>query len=306
MSTCTKGIISETERYAIKDGPGIRTVIFLKGCPLRCKWCANPETQKSIYQLMYWQTRCIGCRKCIQKCPRQALSWGNRGIEIARSKCISCGICTDICNSQALTMAGESKTIREIMKDILKDNLYYETSGGGVTFSGGEAASQGDFLYELARECKKQGISTCIETCGYAEWEIYQKLLPYIDFFYYDLKIIDEEDHKKYTGVSNRLILDNFRRLIAAGANITVRIPIIPGVNDTGKNIHNTVEFLLKHAPGCHVSLLPYHRLGISKYEKLDMEYSPDLQNLPPPSDEELRLLRETFESNGFYVTIGE
>lgn len=304
MDTCVKGIISEIERYAVKDGPGIRTVIFLKGCPLRCKWCANPETQQTISQLMYWQNRCIGCRKCIQICPNQALSWGACGIEITRSKCVSCGACVDHCNSQALIMAGERKTVAEIMKDITKDNPYYQTSGGGVTFSGGEAACQSDFLYELARECKKQGISTCIETCGYIKWEVFQKLLPYIDFFYYDLKIIDEEAHRELTGVSNSLILDNFCRLVNAGANITVRIPIIPGINNTDKNIHNTIKFLLEHAPGCHVSLLPYHRLGMSKYEKLDMEYS--LEELAPPSDREMHRIRKQFENSGFYITIGE
>lgn len=304
MNTHTQGIISEIERYAVKDGPGIRTVIFLKGCPLRCKWCSNPETQQTACQLMYWPNRCIGCKKCIRACPAQALSWGGSGIEINRSKCTSCSRCTDACNSQALTMAGECRTVSGIMEDILKDKPYYHTSGGGVTFSGGEAACQEDFLYALAKECRAQNISACIETCGYVRWEVYEKLLPYIDFFYYDLKIIDCETHRKFTGVSSRLILDNFCKLTASGANVIVRIPIIPGINNTDKNIHDTINFLLKHAPGCHVSLLPYHRLGVSKYEKLDMEYG--LEELVPPSDEEMALLKELFERSGFYVTVGE
>lgn len=304
MNTRKEGVISEIERYAIKDGPGIRTVVFLKGCPLRCRWCANPETQKSIYQLMYWPNRCIGCRQCISECPEGALSRGSRGIEICRDSCTSCGFCTETCNSQALTMAGQRRTTDEIMQIILKDLPYYQTSGGGVTFSGGEAASQSEFLYELAKECKKYRISTCIETCGYAGWEIFQKLLPYIDYFFYDLKIIDEKDHITYTGVSNRLILDNFSRLIEAGANVTVRIPVIPGINNTPENVKKTILFLLERAPGCLVSLLPYHRLGASKYDKLDMEYS--LSELSPPSEQEMVRLKKQFETSGFRVRIGE
>lgn len=304
MNTKKEGVISEIERYAIKDGPGIRTVVFLKGCPLTCRWCANPETQKSIHQLMYWPTRCIACRQCISECPNDALSWGNRGIEICRPGCTSCGACTQVCNSQALTMAGQRKTSDEIMQIILKDLPYYQTSGGGVTFSGGEAASQGEFLWELAKECKKHRISTCIETCGYVRWETFEKLLPYMDYFFFDLKIIDEIDHITYTGVSNRLILDNFSRLITAGANITVRIPVIPGINNTPKNVEQTIRFLLAQAPGCPVSLLPYHRLGASKYDKLDMEYT--LEDLAPPSEQEMLRLKEQFVSHGFPVSIGE
>lgn len=304
MNTKNEGVISEIERYAIKDGPGIRTVVFLKGCPLKCRWCANPETQKNIYQLMYWPNRCIACKQCILECPNNALSWGNPGIQICRADCASCGACTQICNSQALTMAGQRKTADEIMQIILKDLPYYQTSGGGVTFSGGEAASQGEFLCKLAKECKKHRISTCIETCGYAKWETFCELLPYIDYFFYDLKIIDEKDHITYTSVSNKLILDNFSRLIQAKANVTVRIPVIPGINNTQKNVEQTIRFLLEQAPGCPVSLLPYHRLGTSKYDKLDMEYT--LAELAPPSEKEMLQLKEQFVSFGFPVRIGE
>ena len=300
----TKGIISEIERYAIKDGPGIRTVVFLKGCPLKCRWCANPETQKSIYQLMYWKTRCIGCKQCVKACPNHALSFGKTGIEINRSSCLSCGTCVDTCNSQALTMAGDLRTVDEVVWEIIKDKPYYLASGGGVTFSGGEAACQGDFVYEVAKSCKEQKISTCIETCGYAEWSVYEKMLPYMDYFYYDLKLIDKNRHREYTGVSNKLILDNYCNLVAAGADMTVRIPIIPTVNNTGKNIQDTIGFLLKNSPGCHVSLLPYHRLGASKYNKLDMDYS--MNELEPPSNAEMERIAGIFQKNGFFVTIGE
>lgn len=298
------GIISEIERYAVKDGPGIRTVVFLKGCPLKCKWCSNPETQQTAYQLMYWQTRCIGCRQCISACPQQALAWSGTGVTVSRTKCSSCCRCTDICNSQALTMAGRRQTVEDVMDIIRKDKPYYHASGGGITFSGGECTSQPEFLISLAEACRLQDINTCIETCGYADWEIYERLLPFIDYFYYDLKLIDEEDHKTWTGVSNRKIKDNFCKLIAAGANLTVRIPCIPGISTTDKNIRDTIGFLREHAPGCHVSLLPYHRLGASKYGKLDMEYN--LKELVPPSEEELNRIKKQFETDNFYITIGE
>lgn len=304
MKSKETGIITEIERYAVKDGPGIRTVVFFKGCPLKCRWCANPETQRTVCQLMYWPVRCLGCKKCISICPEQALSFGVYGVEIDRSKCSLCGKCVDICNSRALTMAGENRSVNEIMNVILKDKVYYQTSGGGVTFSGGEAANQGEFLFELAKACKEHEITTCIETCGYAAWETYQKILPYIDGFFYDLKIIDEEKHKKLTGVSNRLILDNFCRLIRAGADVTVRIPVIPGINSTDENIQDTVIFLMENAPSCHISLLPYHRLGVAKYEKLGMKYN--LGEILPPSDEEMKQLEQLFKEKGFYVTVGE
>ncbi|MBS7008811.1 glycyl-radical enzyme activating protein [Anaerostipes sp.] len=304
MKSKKTGIITEIERYAIKDGPGIRTVVFFKGCPLQCRWCANPETQKTACQLMYWKTRCLGCKKCIDTCPECALSFGAGGVEIDRDKCSLCGQCADVCNSQALTTAGENRSVDEIMEVILKDKIYYQTSGGGVTFSGGEAASQGDFLCELAKACKEHQISSCIETCGYAAWETYKKILPYIDCFFYDLKIMDEEEHKRFTGVSNRLILDNFCRLIEAGTEVTVRIPVIPGVNNTDENINNTISFLMKNAPDCQISLLPYHRLGVAKYEKLDQKYS--LGEILPPSDEEIKVIEQRFKEKGFYVTVGE
>ena len=304
MNNSIKGIISEIERYAVKDGPGIRTVDFFKGCPLKCIWCANPETQKNTHQLMYWPTRCIGCKKCIHTCPHKALSWNDAGVKINRSLCHSCNLCTNACNSEALTMSGMKKTVDEVINIIKRDHAFYQVSGGGVTFSGGEATNQSQFLIELAKQCKRENISTCIETCGYAQQDVYQALLPYIDYFYFDLKLMDADTHKKYTGVSNELILNNFCFLQHAGANITVRIPIIPGINNTDSNIHDSIHFLLEHAPGCHVSLLPYHRLGASKYSKLDMHYS--LEELAPPSDEEMQLLKDQFVKHGFYVTIGE
>ena len=304
MQNQKMGVITEIERYAVKDGPGIRTVVFLKGCPLRCRWCANPETQASAVQLMYGNKRCIGCKECIKTCPRGALSWSSEGVVIDRERCALCGACVKRCNSEALTMAGMKRTVRELEEEILKDAPFYRQSGGGVTFSGGEATAQGGFLLALLQMVRGHGIHTAIETCGYAKWEIYEKILPYMDLFFFDLKLMDEKAHIRYTGRSNRLILENFRRLIQSGANVFVRIPVIPGVNDTEENIRETVRFLRETAPGCRVGLLPYHSLGKSKYKKLKMEY--ELEDLESPPDEEMEQIRQYFEAEGFQVTIGE
>ena len=304
MNTNVTGIVSEIERYAVNDGPGIRTVVFLKGCPLRCQWCANPETQVITPQVMYWQARCIGCKMCVDQCPHRALRWGETGIVVDRESCRACGRCTEICNSQALTMAGHKYSVKEVLEEVLKDKPFFDTSGGGVTFSGGEATSQRDFLLALAKSCKEAGLHTCIETCGYAKWEVFESILPYIDIFLFDIKAIDDDVHRKFTGVSNQLILENLSKLKAHGANVVVRIPTIPGVNNTRENFLGTVEFLKKQPSSSPVSLLPYHRLGASKYEKLDMDY--DMADLEPPSNEEMQQYAELFTSNGFSTSIGE
>ncbi len=246
----------------------------------------------------------MGCRKCIDACQNNALSWDGFGIKINREICISCGICTSTCNSEALDLAGKTMSVSEVLEIVNKDSSFYEQSGGGITFSGGEALLQIDFLYELAKACKDQNLNTCIETSGYASWKSLEKVMPLIDLFLFDIKTIDDESHKKNIGVSNKLILSNFEKLINAGANVCVRIPIIPGFNDSESNITNTIDFLKKHGNNCTVSLLPYHTLGVTKYKKLDMEYS--LADVPTPSQESMQEIAEMFNKNGFYTTIGE
>ena len=299
-----KGTVFEIERYALKDGPGIRTVIFFKGCPLRCLWCANPESQSADNQLMYWETRCMGCKNCIDTCPNRALSWNGFSIRINRSACINCGKCTSVCNSEALDIAGKTISVSEVLDTINKDVSFYKQSGGGITFSGGEALTQIDFLYELAKACKSQSIHTCIETSGYSSWDNLKRILPFMDLFLFDIKTIDDESHKKNTGASNKLILSNFRKLIKSNANVCVRIPIIPGFNDSEGNIANTIGFLKKHGNTCPVSLLPYHTLGVAKYKKLDMDYK--VADVPTPSLESINIIAEKFRKSGFYTTIGE
>ncbi len=301
-----KGIVNEIERYAINDGPGIRTVIFFKGCPMQCLWCSNPETQQLSPQLMYWKNRCISCKNCISVCPNNALTWNESlGVVINRKLCQLCGECENNCYSNALTIAGKSMSVIDVMNVIRKDILFYKKSGGGVTFSGGETMMQVNFLFELAKACKTENIHTCIETAGYVPQSSFKKILPFIDLFLYDIKIINDVIHKKYTGVSNKLIHSNFEFLIDNAANIIVRIPIIPDVNDSIDNVNETIDFLKdKRAVNCAVSLLPYHSLGVSKYDKLDMEYS--LKTTRPPSHEKMTFIASQFINHGFKVTIGE
>jgi pyruvate formate lyase activating enzyme len=298
----TQGFVFEIERFAINDGPGIRTLVFLMGCPLHCLWCANPESQASGQKLMVWKNRCIGCRKCIEECPVSALSWDS-GVVVNRSRCDLCGECTEVCNSNALTLVGKKMSAEDVFEQIDKDVDFYKKSGGGVTFSGGEPFAQPGFLLELGRKAKERGYHVCVETTGYVKWDVMREMLPYIDLFLYDFKHMDSETHRKFTGVGNELILDNYKRLLEYSQKTVIRFPVIPGINDTDENIRQLTEFLQKHNPCCQVDLLPYHALGVSKYERLDLSYQ--LRDVEPPSKERIAQLRLRFEENGFQVVVG-
>jgi pyruvate formate lyase activating enzyme len=297
------GRIFEIERYAINDGPGIRTLVFLKGCSLRCIWCCNPESQVPRTQLVYWKSRCLGCRNCIEACQADALTMTSGGIVIDRAKCTVCGDCADVCYAEALVLVGKEMTPEEVLEEVLKDELFYHKSGGGVTFSGGEPFEQSGFLLRTAELCKEHGIHTAVETCGAVSWKTLESSLPLIDLFLYDLKMLDSSEHERCTGVSNDRILDNFKRLVGAGKEMRVRVPIIPGCNDSDKDLGALVEFLQDNAPGIPVDLLPYHRLGRSKYDRLGIGYK--LDAIEPPSPERMTSIRKRFEDGGFPVTIG-
>ena len=281
----TTGIIFNIQRYSIHDGPGIRTTVFLKGCPLNCWWCQNPESQLSGQEMLFWGDRCIGCGACSTICPSGAIKIKN-GIPVTeKEKCILCGKCIEKCPALAREMIGEKLTVEEIIKEIEKDLVFYEESGGGVTFSGGEPLGQSEFLESLLICCQKKKIHTAVDTSGYISWEILSKISSKVDLFLYDLKIMDNERHKKYTGVSNELILENLKKLSSVHNNIFVRFPVIPGINDDYQNIKETGEFLssLKIA---QVNLLPYHYIGIDKYRRLGRTYK--LVTTQPPSEEKL------------------
>lgn len=281
----TTGTVFNIQRYSIHDGPGIRTTVFLKGCPLNCWWCQNPESQLSGQEMIFWGDRCIGCGACATICPSDAIQIKN-GIPVTeKEKCILCGKCIEKCPALAREMIGKKLTTEEIIKEIEKDLVFYEESGGGVTFSGGEPLKQSEFLESLLNGCQEKKIHTAVDTSGYISWEILNKISSKVDLVLYDLKIMDNERHKKYTGVSNEIILENLKKLSSIHNNIFVRFPVIPGVNDDYQNIRETGEFLssLKIA---QVDLLPYHYIGIDKYRRLGMTYK--LADIQPSSEEKL------------------
>ena len=282
----TIGIIFNIQRYSIHDGPGIRTTVFLKGCPLNCWWCQNPESQLSGQEMLFWGVRCIGCGACSTICPSNAIQIKN-GIPVTeKEKCILCGKCTEKCPALAREMIGKKLTTEEVTKEIEKDLVFYEESGGGVTFSGGEPLGQSEFLEGLLNSCREKKIHTAVDTSGYISWGILKKIIPKVDLFLYDLKIMDNERHKKYTGISNEIILENLKKLSSVHHNIFVRFPLIPGINDDYQNIKETGEFLssLKIS---QVNILPYHYIGIDKYRRLGRTYHLAATQ-KPPSEEKL------------------
>ncbi|OFW53908.1 MAG: glycyl-radical enzyme activating protein [Actinobacteria bacterium RBG_13_35_12] len=281
----TTGIIFNIQRYSIHDGPGIRTTVFLKGCPLSCWWCQNPESQLSGQEMIFWGDRCISCGACSAICPSSAIQIKN-GIPITeKEKCILCGKCIEKCPALAREMIGKKMTVESVIKEIEKDLVFYEESDGGVTFSGGEPLGQSEFLESLLNACQEKKIHTAVDTSGYISWEILEKVAPKVNLFLYDLKIMDSERHRKYTGVSNEIILENLKKLSSAYHNISVRFPVIPGINDDDQNIRETGEFL-SSLKITQVNLLPYHYIGIDKYKRLGRTYK--LVITQPPSEEKL------------------
>ena len=281
----TTGIIFNIQRYSIHDGPGIRTTVFLKGCPLNCWWCQNPESQLSEQEMVFWGDRCIGCGACSLNCASGAIQMENKKPVTDKNKCNLCGECSRICPTQAREMIGKKLTAEEIIKEIEKDLVFYKESGGGVTFSGGEPLGQSEFLESLLNGCQEKKIHTAVDTSGYISWEILNKISSKVDLFLYDLKIMDNKRHKKYTGVSNEIILENLKKLSSVHNNVFVRFPVISGINDDYQNIREMGEFL-SSLKIVQVNLIPYHYIGIDKYRRLGMTYK--LAGIQPPSEERL------------------
>lgn len=266
------GVVFDTQRYSIHDGPGIRTIIFLKGCPLHCPWCANPESQHHSAELWYNKALCIGCGECISVCPGGNISRGEGGLSVDFSRCTACGTCAEVCCARALSIVGREVSVGEMLKVIERDRIFYEKSGGGVTLSGGEPLMQSSFAAALLAECKERGISTAIETCGYAAWEDVEKVLPFTDLFLYDLKIFDAEEHRRILGMGNERILYNLKRITAEGGEVIVRVPLIPNFTDSAENLRAILRYAEEAGVQC-VNVLPYHRLGEVKYERLGRSY---------------------------------
>jgi len=299
----TTGFIFNIKRYAIHDGPGIRTTVFMKGCPLACRWCHNPEGIEPTPFLAYRKERCIRCGACVESCPEQALRLESEGVVPSGSPCTTCFTCTEICPSEAREKVGRKLTASELLSEIQKDIPFYDTSGGGVTFSGGEPLLQAEFLIELLKLCGAEQIHRAVDTSGYASYETLMAVAGHSDLFLYDLKMMDPAKHEKFTGVSNRLILDNLMRLARERIDLIIRIPLIPGVNDDVENLERTGSFLKRLPDGAKVHILPYHDFQRAKYTRFGMPYSND--HLPLPTRDMLSNAKKHLESFGLEVAIG-
>ncbi|MGF1731452.1 choline TMA-lyase-activating enzyme [Photobacterium kasasachensis] len=275
-----KARIFNIQKYNMYDGPGIRTLIFFKGCPLRCEWCSNPESQKYHHQILYKDELCTQCRMCVEVCPTDTHYLDPVTFEhkVSDDNCIGCGMCVDACPTNALAMIGEDKSITELLDIIEEDRHFYHT-GGGVTLGGGEVLAQPEAAINLLAMCKYSGINTAIETCGYAKREVIEKVAEHTDLFLYDIKHMISDEHYRYTGVHNELILDNLKWLLDNKQNVKIRFPLIKGVNDSEENLRLLVELIspykdFKNFKG--IDLLPYHKMGVHKYAQLGRKYAFD------------------------------
>ncbi|MBI2940355.1 MAG: glycyl-radical enzyme activating protein [Chloroflexi bacterium] len=305
-----QGLVFNVQRYSIHDGPGIRTTVFVKGCPLRCLWCHNPEAMSGRIEFGYFPERCIACYDCTRACPNgvHAVEDGRRVVR--RDRCQGDGHCTDVCYAEALERLGRWMTVEEAVAQAERDRPFYEASGGGVTISGGEPLRQAEFTLAFLGLCRERGLHTTLDTCGYASWSALEAVATRADLILFDVKHLDSATHRALTGVPNELILENLRRLatLEGRGRITVRVPFIPGCNDQLANVHalgQLVESLQRSAGGevFPVDLLPYHELGLSKYRKLDRPYP--LDGTRPPQPAQLREAGAILREYGLSPRIG-
>lgn len=298
-----KGLVFSIQRYSIHDGPGIRTTVFFKGCPLRCKWCSNPESLNPYPEIMVREARCNGCGKCLEVCVPGAITLDKTSVLVDRSRCDLCLKCVEVCLPSAIEITGQYMNVEEVVEECSKDELFYRNSGGGVTLSGGEPLYQPEFAMNLLRACKEKGLSTAIDTSGYSAWEMLDKVLQYTDLVLYDIKHIDSEMHHSGTGVKNDLILKNLERIVdTKRARVWIRIPVIPNYNDSEQYIERLATALTK-MPVEKFSLLGYHEWGKPKYEFLGRDYP--LDSSVSPSQERLQTLSDIMQSKGLQVTVG-
>jgi glycyl-radical enzyme activating protein len=300
-AAAVRGRVFEIQRFSIHDGPGIRTTVFLQGCPLRCRWCHNPEGGAVRPLLSFLERRCVGCGACFRACANDA-HWMAHGHHVLdRSKCEACGDCAEDCVSGALEIVGREESAGDALEVVLRDKPFYQASGGGMTLSGGEPMAQVEFAEALLAGAKEAGLHCCVETCGFAPFEDFERVMPLTDLFLYDIKETDDARHRDGTGVSNEMILENLRALHDAGARVRVRLPIVPGRTDRDDHFR-AVASLVAKMPGIEgVEIMPYHRLGEDKLERLGLD-SEQRAAASPPSDEEIERWSRRLELLGVRV----
>jgi pyruvate formate lyase activating enzyme len=298
----SRGLIFDIQRYSIHDGPGIRTLVFLKGCPLRCPWCSNPESQENRPELAFRRALCIGCGVCIDVCSNGAMRLKETFPHIDRRKCNLCGECAKACAPEALSIVGRWMAVEQVLEEVERDLVFYEASRGGITVSGGEPFAQARFTEAFLKACKARGMATAIETAGYAPWPSIEPVIRYADFILYDIKHINSLRHRQLSGVSNKLILENARRMAGLGFPIAIRYPVIPGFNDGPEDREALFRFT-KTLPGVkRIDLLPYHRLGETKYKMLGRNYA--LKQLKPLACQDLEVWVQGGKQRGLDVRI--
>jgi pyruvate formate lyase activating enzyme len=295
MSSCL-GTIFDIQRYSVHDGPGIRTTVFLKGCPLNCLWCSNPESQSKNPEIMLDHSLCTRCGRCVEVCPYNATVKSGDEIRLLRDLCQGCSECVSACPNDARQLVGRQEEVETILKEVKNDGLFYKNSGGRVTLSGGEPMSQPEFTRALLKRCKENGIHTVLDSSGYTNLENWDLVLEYVDMILFDLKQMEPEKHKEYTGVERELILKSAKKVASLKVPMIIRIPLIPGYNDSQKNMEECARFA-KEIGVDRIELLAFHRLCSSKYNKLDKEWR--LDGVPSPDKGLLEKARVNFTAHG-------
>lgn len=304
MNLTQQGLIFDIKRYCINDGPGIRMTIFLKGCPLACRWCHNPESISPKIQKLFAAAKCIGCEECVKICPAQACRMTGQGMVTDPDLCTLCGNCAVVCPTKATEMSGRQETVASLLKEIEKEIPFFDQSGGGVTFSGGEPLLQPGFLIELLDACGERQVHRAVDTSGYVKLEVLLEVAKRTDLFLYDLKMMDPDRHCRYTGVDNQRILDNLAVLAETGAALEIRIPLIKGVNDDDLNIEATAKFVAGlPGEGKPVSLLPYHNIAAGKHVKLGQSFN--AAGMAEASTADLERVAGIFSAHGLSVAVG-